>query len=1227
MDNTEKNPDISVTKGFASGVIARRWLIAAIFAAIIIILNLIVPWKVHIENNILAYLPENDAASFDASDEALTADGRAEIVVEYISTADAELLCGKMREVPGVERVLFDPETDHAENSALITVCFDSKPQSDACTGALNEVLGTVGSREYCVCTDIGAGSDTAGGMKLVLIIFSAAVLLVLLLTTRSLAEILVIAVTLLAAVMLNKGTDFILRSTSYISDELSLVLQVALSAAGALVMSGRFADELAGSEPKEAAAAALKASAPAILAAGLTTAAALFAMTLMRFGLGADLGYALIKAVLCSLLTVLLFMPALLSIFGKAVNGSRHGRFLPGSGALGKFAWSGRRVMPIVFALLLAESFVITRNADYDCGLSFTNGAESEYAREMIETRFGGRSTLTVLVPAGDHVSQKALSDELSALDEVAEVSGLCTAESSCGYMLTDLVAEEDLGSVLGTDPSVSQAIFAYYAAENFAHNELEESEYTVPLIEMLGFIHDKCLLNEAGSLLGDEQVELVNTLYDEFSAVESRYESGDYTRLTVCARLPVQGQGTCDFIDRIRLIAGEYYDGDIHVTGDAVTDYGLGSSFDRDGLLVPLLAAGLAFVIMIFAFRAVLLPLMITLVSMCAVWLDLAVFSLGGNRLSFICCLIACAVLTGANAACAIFIASRCRELCESSESGREAMEKTMELMAPTVIGSGLVIFAAGFVTGSFVSDGITAFIGALIGVGALIGMALQLFVLPQLMQLFGRSIKAVPRAVSEKTNAVLRRSLGFALALISVVTAVLVPLTRQRVSAASDSTVKQCSEQLSSIASLESINSRLDKVHTQYEDLKLLFAESYVTEHYGKEQIENSEEQYFQGSEQLANGESAYAQSKARYEEWFERYRIALEEYNAGKAQYEAGLAEYNAALEQYNAAKAQLDRVMGIYNAAMPLYNAYKQQEEAYQAALERGNELIAGTLYPLVTAGRAAFETSLGGYGSLGALLDYLSAAKAELSAAEAELNAAEQVLEAARLRLEELENFLTESEEQLNAAKEQLAATRQQLDIGYSQLSNAGTQIDEGKKRIEQNEELLEGSLASLDQYADEAEKLAKGTELLLEVPAVRRLVGNSATCGEICSAAKSYYGDLMTKAQRQDSISMVAGIVFAAAAVLALIAAISVICGKNNFLSFILAILSAFGSAAGVVLWKKFCTGYAIIPVLAAVLCVLAIVCAEYIFKHRTVKTDGQNDTAELDCPERNDI
>ena len=81
----------------------------------------------------------------------------------------------------------------------------------------------------------------------------------------------------------------------------------------------------------------ALCKSTSSILSSGLTTVIGFLALILMQFRLGTDLGLALAKGVVISLITVFIFPPSLILCTVKLLDKTKHRAFMPSFKFLGK--------------------------------------------------------------------------------------------------------------------------------------------------------------------------------------------------------------------------------------------------------------------------------------------------------------------------------------------------------------------------------------------------------------------------------------------------------------------------------------------------------------------------------------------------------------------------------------------------------------------------------------------------------------------------------------------------------------------------------------------------------------------------------------------------------------------------------------------------------------------------------------------------------------------------
>ncbi len=83
-----------------------------------------------------------------------------------------------------------------------------------------------------------------ASEMGIILAVAAVIIVLVLLLTSRSYAEIPVLLLTFIAAALLNLGTNFIFGEISFVSNSVTVVLQLALAIDYAIIMLHRFLEE-----------------------------------------------------------------------------------------------------------------------------------------------------------------------------------------------------------------------------------------------------------------------------------------------------------------------------------------------------------------------------------------------------------------------------------------------------------------------------------------------------------------------------------------------------------------------------------------------------------------------------------------------------------------------------------------------------------------------------------------------------------------------------------------------------------------------------------------------------------------------------------------------------------------------------------------------------------------------------------------------------------------------
>lgn len=140
-----------------------------------------------------------------------------------------------------------------------------------------------------------------ASEMNIVMIIACVIILAVLLISSHTYMEIPVLVMTFGVAAILNKGTNYMVGTISFISDSIAIVLQLALAIDYDIILCHRYTEERETKDAREAVITALCKAIPGISGSCLTTLSGLMAMGFMQFKIGFDMSVVLIKAIIIS--------------------------------------------------------------------------------------------------------------------------------------------------------------------------------------------------------------------------------------------------------------------------------------------------------------------------------------------------------------------------------------------------------------------------------------------------------------------------------------------------------------------------------------------------------------------------------------------------------------------------------------------------------------------------------------------------------------------------------------------------------------------------------------------------------------------------------------------------------------------------------------------------------------------------------------------------------------
>ena len=745
----------------ATFIVDKRNLIFFLYACALIFCLFSRSW-VRVCNDITEYLPDTTETrqGLTLMEEEFTTFATARVMVSHVTYEMAEDLAEQMEQIEGVSSAVFgssdvgadteedsEPETpeDIAEYfkgaDALISVTFDGEEEDEISLAALSAIRELLEPYDYYIDSTVGnsQAASLANEMGIILAVAAVIIVLVLLLTSRSYAEIPVLLLTFVAAAVLNLGTNFIFGEISFVSNSVTVVLQLALAIDYAIIMLHRFLEEREYAGDREACIAAVSASIPSISASSLTTISGLAAMMFMQFQIGFDMGIVLIKAILFSMLSVFTLMPGLLMLFSKAMEKTRHRSFIPKIDRWGKLTLKLRYVGAPLFVVAVVAGFFLSNQCPYVYGYSQIETArqnETQIAERRVNETFGTQNIMALLVPKGDYASEKALLDRLESYDQVDYAMGLSNVEVMDGYTLTDAMTPRQFSEMTDLDYDLVCLLYTAYAAEGEEYGRIVGglNDYAVSLMDMFFFAYDK--VEEGYVNLDEEQQADLDDLYQQLSDARKQLLGDTYTRMLISLDLPEEGEETFAFLQTIHREAERYYDADhVYLVGDSTSDYDLSVSFARDNVMISVLSVVFVIIVLLFTFQSVGLPLLLILVIQGSIWINFSFPGITRQPIFFMSYLVVTSIQMGANIDYAIVISSWYNEL-KGNMSRREAIIQALDLSFPTVLTSGSILSAAGFLIGRITTEPAIVGIGVCLCRGTLISMFLVMFILPQIL-----------------------------------------------------------------------------------------------------------------------------------------------------------------------------------------------------------------------------------------------------------------------------------------------------------------------------------------------------------------------------------------------------------------------------------------------------------------------------------------------------------
>ena len=688
---------------FSKAVVKHRILI------LIVVLVLMIPSVLgmagtRINYDMLDYLPE-DMETVIGQNELLEDFGKGAfsfIIVEDMPAKDVAALKEKIEQVDHVETVLwYDSIADlsipmellpdkiynefNTENATMMAVFFDTSTSSDITMDAIREIRQIAGKQCFvsgmsALVTDLKDLCEKEEPIYVGIAVLLACVAMLVFLDSWLVPFVFLASIGMM--ILLNLGTNYFMGEISYITKALSAVLQLAVTMDYSIFLWHSYNEQRTRCDDNKAAmAVAIKETLASVVGSSITTVAGFIALCFMSFTMGRDLGIVMAKGVLLGVLGCVTVLPALILVFDKPLQKTKHKSLIPN---MGGFAKGVVRIFPVfivIFALLIPPAYYgYSKTNDevyYDMGQCLPEDMEYVIANSKLSEDFDIASTHMLLVDANlPAKSVRSMMKEMEQVDGVKYVLGL---ESVIGSRIPEEVLPESITSILKNDKWELLLINSEYKVASDAVNDQ---------ISDLNTILKK--YDESGMLIGEAPCmkDMIETTSHDFQVVNA----------------------------------------------------------------ISILAI---FIIIALVEKSLSLPFILISVIEVAIFINLGLPHYLGQSLPFIAPICISTIQLGATVDYAILMTTRYKAERIRGNGKKDAVWTALSTSIPSIIVSGMGLFAATFGVAIYSDIDIIGSMCMLMARGAIVSMLAVIFILPALLLLCDKIICATTWGMRKKTH----------------------------------------------------------------------------------------------------------------------------------------------------------------------------------------------------------------------------------------------------------------------------------------------------------------------------------------------------------------------------------------------------------------------------------------------------------------------------------------
>ena len=426
--------------------IAKHKVIIVIISLLLLIPSFLGMAATRVNYDILSYLPDS-LETVEGQDIMVDEFGMGAfsmVVIEDMDLKDVATLKQKFQDVEHVKDVLwYDSVADLSipvsmipdkfkdaffnGDATMMIALFDNTTSSDAAMEAVTDMRKI--ANEQCFISGMsGVVTDIKNialeEMPIYVVIAACLSLLVLILAMDSLVVPVLFLISVGLAVVYNLGSNIFLGQVCYITKSLTAVLQLGVTMDYSIFLLNSFeAYKKKYDEKERAMAHAIADTFKSVAGSSVTTIAGFLALCVMTFALGRDMGIVMAKGVVIGVICCVTVLPAMILVFDKAIEKTKHKALLPNMDKASGFITKHYKVWLIVFLVLLYPAIYGNNHTQiyYNIDKSLPATLDSNVSNEKLKEDFDMSTVHMVLLKNGLDSKQKT-----QMLDQIEKVDGV---------------------------------------------------------------------------------------------------------------------------------------------------------------------------------------------------------------------------------------------------------------------------------------------------------------------------------------------------------------------------------------------------------------------------------------------------------------------------------------------------------------------------------------------------------------------------------------------------------------------------------------------------------------------------------------------------------------------------------------------------------------------------------------------------------------------------------